>query len=212
MADGGSIFNHPIMTGLIVAISTVIGGFILYKFIPWIYEVIKESHDLRFYHSIILPVEQNKQGVVNTLKFLSGKSMTENSGLRSRVNVDGVSYNIAVNKHIHFNDSTSGTEYEYRAKVNVDPKGNIGNVVLSTYKRKLSGFIDEDRINAFDAFVTTLSPANITVLVHGSASAPASMATVATTSPSKPLIPSGTTAQMNNMAAATTAVVAGDFD
>ncbi len=92
--------------------------------------------------------------------------------------------------------------------MNVDIKGNIGNIVFSTYKRKASGFTDDDRIMAFDAFVTGLSPANVPIVVHSTvATATATTATVA-----KPTIPSGATAPMQNMAAATTLVAATDFN
>lgn len=207
--DSGSILNHPILIGLIVSVSTVLGGFILYKFIPWIYDIIKESHDLRFYHSIVIPLDQNKVGVINALKFLSGKDMTETTGLRTRIAVEGLFYNIPINKHIHFEDSSSGTEYGYRAKINVDQKGNVANVVFSTPKRKASGFLDEKRILAFDKFVDNLSPASLSVVVH---SATASSTSTIVTAVHKPTIPSGTSAQMQNVAAATTVGVVTDFN
>jgi hypothetical protein len=125
----------------------------------------------------------------------------------SRIGVDGVFYNIAINKQVHFKDPATGIDYEYRAKINADVKGNIGNVVLSTYKRKMAGVIDERRIVAFDAFVERLSPANVSVVVYG--------ATATATAPVpavKPATPSGTSAPMQNMAAATTVAVATDFD
>ena len=157
----------------------------------WIYDKIKESHDLRFYYSIVLTLGQNRLAAINALKFISNRGISEKSGLTSRINVDGVDYNVLINKHIYFKAPMVGVDYEYRAKVNIDASGNVSNIVLSTYKRKLSGFIDDDRITAFDRFVESFSTGGNTILTPGTRSSVNSMASTSINN------------QLQNMAVAT---------
>ena len=156
-----SVLNHPIMAGSIVAGLTVVIGYVLYRVVPMCYEKLKSIYNRHYYKTVIFTIGQNKNALVNVIKFMSGHLQDDSFGVNSRINIDGLEYNVQVDKHIYFEDPNS--TFFYYVKFSVDNTGNVANVMLSSYKRDKSCGIDMNRIRTFERFIATVSPSNVAI-------------------------------------------------
>lgn len=152
--------GDPITCGLIVAGSGVVGGFIVHRVIPSLYDFLKSICGDFFYKTVIVTLTQNPLKTINLIKYLHKVTGSTNNVRTTHIMLkEGETqqeFHVPINK---IRVAVKG--FEFDLKVNVDGAGNIVNVIMSAWKRIQGYQFDKKKVHAFDEFIGQFSGVTI---------------------------------------------------
>jgi len=134
-----------VVGGVIVGITTVVAGVILYIFLPKKFAQLKSKLTDECYATELIPLSHNPQKFVMIIDWITKNTKVANKN--TNVKINNVDYRIPLTP-VYFNHST----YRMGFQIFHDVSGNVAGIQLWTWSKFLFKN-DEKRVKALQSFV-----------------------------------------------------------